>query len=29
MTLDGAGHAITYGRAEQVLAGYGQCNSAR
>jgi pimeloyl-ACP methyl ester carboxylesterase len=24
VTLDGAGHAITYGRAEQVLAGYGQ-----
>ena len=24
LTLDGAGHAITYGRAEQVLAGYSQ-----
>jgi pimeloyl-ACP methyl ester carboxylesterase len=24
VTLDGTGHAITYGRAEQVLAGYGQ-----
>jgi pimeloyl-ACP methyl ester carboxylesterase len=31
LTLDGAGHAITYGRAEQVLAGYSQFlrNSAR
>jgi pimeloyl-ACP methyl ester carboxylesterase len=24
LTLDGAGHAITYGHAEQVLTGYGQ-----
>jgi pimeloyl-ACP methyl ester carboxylesterase len=24
LTLDGAGHAITYGGAEQVLTGYGQ-----